>query len=256
MGYDNGLDKGIDEDLTRNLFMKRENDIIHPTYEKEMEFYRLVSSGREEELREFRKGKPAFDAVERGVLSKNPLRNAVYHFVVMATMLTRFCIEAGLEPDVAYEMSDLYINKADMAATRDEVFTYHEEMIYGFTRKMAENSHKNVYSKQIILCIDYISQNLHSNISVADLAESVGLNETYLSKLFKKEMGESISEYIRYKKVETAKTLLQYSDKSSIEIATDLGFSSHSYFISVFKKTTGITPREYRNQKFRKTWEG
>ena len=56
---------------------------------------------------------------------------------------------------------------------------------------------------------------------------------------------------MRNKKIEEACWLLKYTDKSSIEIATDLSFSSHSYFISVFKKVTGKTPKEYRNVEFR-----
>ena len=84
------------------------------------------------------------------------------------------------------------------------------------------------------------------------LAEYVQLNETYLSKLFKKETGQSVSEYIRDRKVEEAAALLRYSEKTSVEIATDLGFSSHSYFISIFKKVMGMTPKEYRDQYFRK----
>ena len=58
----------------------------------------------------------------------------------------------------------------------------------------------------------------------------------------------SVSEYIRNEKVTEARWLLAYTDKTSIEIATDLSFSSHSYFISVFKKVKGVTPKEYRNQ--------
>ena len=102
------------------------------------------------------------------------------------------------------------------------------------------------------MCIDYITDHLHDNITVPELAEHVNLTVKYLSKLFKKEMGYSINEHIRRLKVEEAKSLLRYSYKSSLEIATDLGFTSHSYFITVFKKETGMTPREYRNENFRK----
>lgn len=245
----------FDGDLTRKLFDKRENEEKRPSYESEMKFYHLISEGKMEELKQHRIGTPSSDDRIRGVLSENPLRNAVYHFIVQIAMITRCCIEAGLESDVAYEMSDLYINRADRAKTREEIREIQEEAICGFTRTMANLKRKQIYSKQVVLCIDYISENLHNNISVTELAEYVKLNETYLSKLFKREMGISITEYIREKKIDEAKGLLLYSDKSSIEIATDLGFSSHSYFISVFKKTTGMTPREYRHVKFRSTWE-
>jgi AraC-like DNA-binding protein len=112
---------------------------------------------------------------------------------------------------------------------------------------MNENTFQNANSKQIKECVNYIRSHIHDNVTVSELAEVVGLNETYLSKLFKKEMRCTVSEYIRNEKIEEACWLLSYTDKSSIEIATDLSFSSHSYFISVFKKVKKVTPKEYRN---------
>ena len=116
---------------------------------------------------------------------------------------------------------------------------------------MRDRAKFKVKSKQVIKCIDYINENLHNTITVSELADYVGLNETYLSKVFKRETGVTVSEYVRDKKIEEACWLLKFTDKSSIEIATDLSFSSHSYFISVFKKVMNVTPKEYRNQSFR-----
>ena len=120
-----------------------------------------------------------------------------------------------------------------------------------FASYMNDSKRNVAKSKQIVQCIDYIRENIHKSITVSELAENVGLNETYLSKLFKKEVGCSVSEYIRNEKIEEACWLLRYTNKTSIEIATDLSFSSHSYFISVFKKVTGTTPKEYRNNSYR-----
>ena len=124
-------------------------------------------------------------------------------------------------------------------------------MAEAFAEYMHDSSTRVIQSKPILQCIDYIRQNIHKNITVSELAEKVALNETYLSKLFKKEVGHSVSEYIRNEKIQEACWLLKYTDKTSIEIATDLSFSSHSYFISVFKKVTGTTPKEYRNTNYR-----
>lgn len=58
----------------------------------------------------------------------------------------------------------------------------------------------------------------------------------------------TLSQYIQEQKIEKAKSLLKTTDRSILEIATYLGFSSQGYFQNVFKKLTGMTPKEYRNQ--------
>lgn len=242
----------IHDEYTKNIFLEREEEKKHPPFEGEMGLYNLIAEGKVDRIEAYRKGKPQPDAKERGVLSENPLRNAMYHFVAMTTMITRVCISHGLEQEVAYKMSDTYISRADKMLTPQQVRECQSEMMMGFAKTMAIRQKGPVHSVQIVKCMDYIGQHLHEKISMDDLANYVNLNETYLSKLFRKETGLSVSEYIRDKKVEEAMGLLRFSEKSSIEIATDLGFSSHSYFISVFKKVTGETPKDYRNRMFRK----
>ena len=242
----------IHDDFTRMLFQGREEEKKHPAFEGEMGLYTLIAEGKVDRIDEYRKGKPQPDAKERGVLSENPLRNAMYHFVAMTTMITRVCISHGLEQEIAYKMSDTYISRADKLSRPEQVREFQGEMMKGFARTMAVRQKETVHSVQIVKCMDYIGHHLHEKITMEDLAKHVNLNETYLSKLFRKETGLSVSEYIRDKKVEEAQGLLRYSEKTSIEIATDLGFTSHSYFISVFKKVTGETPKDYRNRTFRK----
>jgi YesN/AraC family two-component response regulator len=166
-------------------------------------------------------------------------------------MITRVCIIHGMEQDMAYKLSDTYIQRADKMGSVSEIRGIQSEMVMKFNDLMRDRVKMSVKSKQVIQCIDYINNNLHGTITVTDLANFVGLNETYLSKIFKREAGVTVSAYVRNKKIEEACWLLKYTDKSSIEIATDLSFSSHSYFISVFKKVTGKTPKEYRNIEFR-----
>lgn len=103
----------------------------------------------------------------------------------------------------------------------------------------------------MVLCLDYIYDHLHETIRTEDLAAQTGLNRSYLSTLFKKETGFSISEYILSKRIEAAQNMLKFSEYSFAEIAAILAFSSQSHFIRVFKAHTGYTPRKYRNKFFR-----
>lgn len=242
----------IKKELTMNLFEERESDQKHPTYDSEMALYNLIAEGKIDEVKEMMRSAPKSDDPSRGILSDNPLRNAIYHHIAMTSIITRVCISKGLPQDLAYKLSDAFIKKADKQSRIEDVYAVQIEMVESFAEYMSSQSVKIAHSKQIMQCIDYIRQNIHGSITVAELADVVMLNETYLSKLFKKEMGCTVSEYIRNEKIKEACYLLVYTDKTSIEIATDLSFSSHSYFISVFKKVTGLTPKEYRNKNFRK----
>ena len=103
--------------------------------------------------------------------------------------------------------------------------------------------------------MDYIYNNINQRITVSDLADYTGLSPSYLSRLFKKELGISISDYICEKKIEKAENLLKYSDFSFVEIANYLAFSSQSHFIQSFKKSVGLTPKKYRDKYYHASWE-
>ena len=100
-------------------------------------------------------------------------------------------------------------------------------------------------------CIDYIYDNLHCKIQVDGLADEAGLSKTYLSKLFHKETGMTIVQYIMDKKLDAAKNLLMFTEHTTSEIANYLNFSSESHFINAFKKSTGLTPKKFKQYNFR-----
>jgi AraC-like DNA-binding protein len=76
----------------------------------------------------------------------------------------------------------------------------------------------------------------------------MGISENYLSRIFAKETGEKLQDYIVRVRVEKAENLLRYSDVSIAEIAAYVNFPSQSYFGRVFRKYTGDTPGNYRNK--------
>src|SRR5690625_7489567 len=87
----------------------------------------------------------------------------------------------------------------------------------------------------ITICYNYIFNNIYEDITLNKLAEVVQLHPNYLSSLFKKETGITLSEYILQTKVEEAKTLLQFTNYSISNIYTLLHFYDHTHFTKVFK---------------------
>lgn len=99
----------------------------------------------------------------------------------------------------------------------------------------------------IIKAIEYIDDNIQENITLDKISFVCNLSQCYFSKLFKKETGLNFVAYLNEKKVIKAKQLLINTDKPINNIAIDLGFEDCGYFIRIFKKIEGMTPKKYRD---------
>lgn len=113
---------------------------------------------------------------------------------------------------------------------------------------------KNYYSPAISRVIDYIYHGKNKTLTLNQLASLVNLTPKYLSALFHKETGQTLTVFIHKVLIEKAQNLLAHSDYSLGEISTYLNFSSQSYFISIFKRYTGITPGQYRKMHRQISW--
>ncbi len=92
----------------------------------------------------------------------------------------------------------------------------------------------------------YIAEHISEDLQRDDLAKLVFMNPDYLSRLFKKQEGIGLAEYIIQKKLDFAKKLLKSTQLPVVDIAARTGFSYSSYFIRIFKKKEGVTPEQYR----------
>ena len=106
------------------------------------------------------------------------------------------------------------------------------------------------YSSAVSQVIQYLIQNTNRFVPLSEAAQYVNMSESYLSWLFKKETGETYTNYTHRYKIQLAKKMLQ--DKMLVyEVCDQIGFENPNYFSKIFKRFTGLTPNEYKNQ-----WEG
>ena len=122
------------------------------------------------------------------------------------------------------------------------------DAIEDYTGKMRRIKLNGAYSRQIVHGVDYIITHLHSRILLEDAAKYLDISPAYLSRLFKKETGMTFSDFVNKQKIEEAAALLLYTEYSDTQISTLLAFSSQSYFIKVFRKYMGTTPKQYKKQ--------
>ena len=99
----------------------------------------------------------------------------------------------------------------------------------------------------------FIEHNLHRDVSLQTMADHANLHPTHVSKIYKLETGEGISDYVFRLRMERACHLLTTTDKKVYEIGSEIGYLDPAYFIKVFKRQFSVTPQEYRNSINRET---
>lgn len=235
-------------DLNYQLYINREEFFIHQPYSNELDFYTAVKQGNIAFIEYIKKKYPPTDDDGKGRLSKDPVRNERYHFIVNVSIITRNCIDGGLTQEEAYTLSDLFIQKADALTTIAELRKLNDDMVYHFTNLMKKLHTRKITSLPVSRCIHFIYDNLHTKMTIESLSNHLNLNSSYLATLFKKETGYTVHSFIQNKRLETAETMLKCTDYSYAYIAHTLCFSSQSHFIRLFRKRNHMTPKEYRNQ--------
>ena len=218
-------------------------DIYHHTYQEEVKTMDYIREGNLEEV----VGAVELLASTAGKLSENEIRNERNLGICSITLATRAAIEGGAVPAKAYKLSDLYINKIDQCKRMTEIFEYRKRSLYDFAKLVVEEREKIANSRYTEQCKEYIRKYYHQKICIPDIAEALGVSESHLSRIFKKETGESIQKYSMHMRIERAENLLKYSEASLTEISEYLCFSSQSHFGKVFKVYKNMTPKQYRD---------
>lgn len=218
-------------------------DIYHHTYQEEVKTMDYIREGNLEEV----VGAVELLASTAGKLSENEIRNERNLGICSITLATRAAIEGGAAPAKAYKLSDLYINKIDQCKRMTEIFEYRKRSLYDFAKLVVEEREKRANSRYTEQCKEYIRKYYHQKICIPDIAEALGVSESHLSRIFKKETGESIQKYSMHMRIERAENLLKYSEASLTEISEYRCFSSQSHFGKVFKVYKNMTPKQYRD---------
>lgn len=103
-------------------------------------------------------------------------------------------------------------------------------------------------NEDVLKAQKYVQTHLCEKISLTEVAAHLHLNSSYFSRMYKKETGEGFVEYVTRLKMEKAIELLNQSIKSVEQIAYELGFESKSYFLKIFKRFYGLSPKSYKHK--------
>jgi len=233
---------------TEDLYKSQDEQVLHGTYQFENMLLSFVRDGETDKLNAFLTSTAKTTHLREGKLAEAPLRQAKNLLIGVATMVGKVgAIGGGLGVEETYRLIDLYIQECEKTSSTEEVKVLQYNMLLDFTDRVAQVKAPRNASKEIYACMQYIQNHTNCQIGIDDVAGFIGKSRTYVTKKFRQETGESITDFIIKSKIRDAKRLLRYSNRSLSEISTHLCFSSQAYFQTVFKKSTGMTPNEYRN---------
>lgn len=231
-----------------------DNRQVHDSYSYEVQLMRCIREGNKAKLIQLRKyAKP----VDSGILvsGRDTLRQLKNQFICACTLATRAAIDGGLQPEVAYAVSDYYIQRAESRLEESAIHSLFNEMFIDFIERVHSMCVIQAYSDITKRCVDYINEHIREDISYQSLADLIGITKNYMLSKFKEDTKFSMVEYIKLQKVEEAKHLLLNTDLTLVEISEALSFSSQSFFTSVFRSCTKQTPKQYRDETRRMEFE-
>ena len=226
------------------LFALREEAEFHVPVDFEAGVCAAIEAGDAEQLNR-RLQQPSQGKV--GMMSANPLQQQKYSFVSFATLISRAAIRGGLPNEVAFSLSDIYCQRADVQTDIPALEQLTYSMAIDFCGRVAEVRQHAIQSPPVRACVEYISEHLHEDLRLEEFSRHCGLCTRSLSLKFKAELGMGIPEYIHREKLREAKYLLERTQYTLTQITAFLNYPTQSYFTQIFKKYEGCTPQQYRD---------
>ncbi len=166
----------------------------------------------------------------------------------LLALLSRASIEAGANSGEIIWFSTGSVKEMQNCKSIDEISDWITTTLYRFINYSFDFSSLK-HSDTVYKVIEYIRKNYFKKISLDDIANHVNFSKTYLSRIFKDEVGENISNYVNKIRIEKAKLLIIDKKFSLIDIANLVGFEDQSYFTKVFKSIVGISPKKYKESR-------
>lgn len=175
----------------------------------------------------------------------NELRDHKDYCITLNTLLRKAAEQGGVHPIHIDSVSNGHIQQIEQLTSVDQCLLFRRKMARTYCR-LVQTYNLQDYSLLTRKVMTYVSTDLTADLSLRSLAAQLNVNASYLSSLFKKETGLSLTEYVNRSRMEHAQLLLLTTDLPIKTIALQCGISDMYYFSRLFKRVSGLTPKTFR----------
>lgn len=226
-----------------------QDDVMHSMkkleaqYESENQFMQMISQGRSH------RALVMLSNFSRGALENRtePIRNIKNYSIILNTLMRKAAEQGGVHPIHIDRISSEFARKIETTALFDDFMNLWQDMAKKYCLLVKNHSTKS-FSQLVQHVIARIDYDLSADLSLKASAEALNVNASYLSTLFKKETGSTLTDYVNRKRMEHAVYLLNSTDLPISVVGQRCGVQDDNYFTKIFKKYTGLTPKQYRQE--------
>ncbi|MBQ8797309.1 MAG: AraC family transcriptional regulator [Oscillospiraceae bacterium] len=212
-------------------------------YSYENELMRAVSKGQLHKAHSLLGGFSTFLFEQR---LADPLRNAKNYCIIMNTLLRKAAEQGGVHPMYLDKVSSAYAVQIEQLHSLDNVLPLMTEMFRAYCRLVRKHATQD-YSPPVQQALLFVESNLSGDLNLRMLAQKLNISSSYLSTIFKKETGQTLTDFIAQRRVDKAMDLLRSTRLQVQTVAQHCGIVDVHYFSKIFKKVTGMTPKAYRD---------
>ncbi len=173
------------------------------------------------------------------------LRDQIVGAGIVRTLTRMGAKMAGMSPVLIDSISQEYAQRMQHTASAEKLSDLTAQLVERFCREVLKEQ-KEHYSMYVKKAVEYMDINLSRPVTVAELSAAAGINQQQLVKLFIRETGMTMKQYLAKKRSDLAAELLLESRMSVQEIGAYVGYGDNNYFSKVFKANIGVSPKEYR----------
>ena len=175
------------------------------------------------------------------------MRNRMNYLIILNTLLRKAAEQGGVHPLHIDRLSSQFALKIEQLASIESSIELQRRMIHKYCLLVRNHSLKP-YSTLIGRAITLIEFDLTADLTLSALSERLNVNSSYLSGLFRKETGCTLTDFVNRKRIEHAVFLLNTTQMQVQSIAAECGIQDANYFIKLFRHHIGMTPNMYRKQ--------
>ena len=175
----------------------------------------------------------------------DPVRNAKNYCIISNTLLRKAAEKGGVHPFYLDSVSTAFALDIEALSTVDASKLLMLDMLRTYCRLVRKHSMKG-YTAPVQRAITIIDADLSANLTLQVLAGRLNVSSSYLSALFRKETGLTLTDFINQRRIQHAMYLLETTHLQVQTIAQHCGFLDVHYFTKVFKRIAGHTPRQHR----------
>lgn len=234
----------INKSLSEHDSLTWNSKLIEARYAYENEFLFAITQGNYPKAKHLIS---QFNSIQIDQRNADPIRDMKNYCLVINTLFRKAVERGGVHPIHIDSVSGEFAKKIELRTNVEDIYKLMLEMVKVYCQLVNKYSVKD-YSPTVQKVVVMIESNLSSDLTLSELASTLNINASYLSTVFKKETGKTITAYVNEKRIELAQELLKTTNLQIQTIAQYCGIVDVHYFTRLFKKITGVSPKQFREE--------